>query len=233
MTQVMQAFFMRLGKILPILLSLAFVFALHLLVCGPISSPTEAKRHKLSFSLMQKPEELQKKEPLSDKPTLDIAPEKSANLQKPHLEVDLRKMQMPSPQISLAGRGKYEVFGGVNAEDASDALLHSIQDGGEKRYSMQIFGLASLDKIPKRLNSVKIDYPKNLLKRGIQGTVVLLVVIDERGFLSVEKVEKSGHEEFTESAINAAQKLRYEPPTIDGKLVKARFTLPIPFRILK
>ena len=223
---------MCLKGMLPLFLSLIFVFLLHLLLNASTVAKPEQKQ-RISFSLAQKPKALQKKQTPPDKLLCDIAVEKTAALKTPVLDINLQKMQMQPMQISLAGSGKYAVFGEFNAPANSDALLDSMQKGDAKRYSMQIFELASLDKIPKRLNSVKINYPKNLLKRGIQGTVVLVVVIDENGFLSVEKVEKSDYAEFDEQAIYAAQKLRYEPPTINGKPVRARFTLPIPFRILK
>lgn len=227
-----QKLFMCLKGMLPLFLSLIFVFLLHLLLNASTVAKPEQKQ-RISFSLAQKPKALQKKQTPPDNLLCDIAAEKTAALKTPALDINLQKMQMQPVQISLAGSGNYAVFGEINAPANSGALLDSMQKGDAKRYSMQIFELASLDKIPKRLNSVKINYPKNLLKRGIQGTVVLVVVIDENGFLSVEKVEKSDYAEFAEQAIYAAQKLRYEPPTINGKPVKARFTLPIPFRILK
>lgn len=227
-----QKLFMRLKRMLPLFLSLIFVLLLHLLLnASPVAKPEQKQR--ISFSIAQKPKALQRKQTPPDKLLCDIAAEKTASFKTPPLEVNLQKMQMQPAQISLASSGKYAVFGEFNAADNSDALRLSMQKGDAKRYSMQIFELASLDKIPKRLNSVKINYPKNLLKRGIQGTVVLVVVIDENGLLSVEKVEKSDYAEFAEQAIYAAQKLRYDPPTINGKPVRARFTLPIPFRILK
>ena len=227
-----QKLFMCLKGMLPLFLSLIFVFLLHLLLnVGTAAKPEQ--RQRISFSLAQKPKILQKKQTPPDNLLCDIAAEKTAALKTPALDINLQKMQMQPAQISLASSGRYAAFGEFNASANSDALRASMQRCDAQRYSMQIFELASLDKIPKRLNSVKINYPKNLLKRGIQGTVVLVVVIDENGFLSVEKVEKSDYAEFSEQAVDAAQKLRYEPPTINGKPVRARFTLPIPFRILK
>lgn len=95
------------------------------------------------------------------------------------------------------------------------------------------FELASLDKIPRRLNNVAIKYPPDLLRRGIEGEVRLSVIIDESGNLSVESVESSTDKAFEANAVAAASKLKYEPPTKNGRPVRAKFVLPIPFKIIQ
>ena len=95
------------------------------------------------------------------------------------------------------------------------------------------FELSGLDKIPRRLNNVKIKYPADMLRRGIEGEVRLNVIIDEQGNLEVESVASSTDKKFETSAIASASKFKYEIPLRDGKPVRARFVLPIPFKILK
>ena len=95
------------------------------------------------------------------------------------------------------------------------------------------FELSGLDKIPRRLNNVKIKYPADMLRRGIEGEVRLNVIIDEQGNLEVESVASSTDKKFETSAIASASKFKYEIPLRDGKPVRAKFVLPIPFKILK
>ena len=100
-------------------------------------------------------------------------------------------------------------------------------------FDIEVFDLNMLDSIPKRLDKTKIHYPRQMFKHNVEGEVKLLVVIDESGALSVEKVLSSTNDFFKDCALAAAEKFVYETPTRAGKPVKARFVLPIPFRINK
>ena len=101
----------------------------------------------------------------------------------------------------------------------------------ESNFSAEIFSVDMLDKIPRRLNSVMPAYPRQMLRRGVEGEVSLSVVIDQTGALSVEGVVSATNDFFRDSAVEAARKFVYEPPTRNGKPVRARFVLPIPFKI--
>ena len=72
-----------------------------------------------------------------------------------------------------------------------------------------------------------------MLRRGVEGEVRLNVIIDEQGNIEVESVVSSTNSRFEESAIASASKLKYEIPLRGGKPVRAKFVLPIPFKILK
>lgn len=98
---------------------------------------------------------------------------------------------------------------------------------------VEFFDIDMLDKVPKRLDNVRVEYPRQMLKRGVEGEVDLLVVIDTSGSIVVEKVIKATNKFFRDSAVEAASRFVYEPPTKNGKIVKARFVLPIPFRIVR
>ncbi|MBQ6534505.1 MAG: energy transducer TonB [Opitutales bacterium] len=99
--------------------------------------------------------------------------------------------------------------------------------------TIAVFELSELDKIPRRLSGAPAKYPPMLLKRGVEGEVRLNVIIDETGAVEVHSVESSTDPRFEASALAAAEKLKYEVPTRAGKPVRARFTLPMPFRINK
>lgn len=95
------------------------------------------------------------------------------------------------------------------------------------------FELSELDRIPRRIFAARAKYPPELLKRGIEGEVRLSVLILEDGSVEVEGVERSTDSRFEACAIEAASALRFESPTKNGKAARARFILPVPFRILK
>lgn len=85
---------------------------------------------------------------------------------------------------------------------------------------------------PKLLESAKIKYPQKLKDQGREGLVELLVEIDARGRVEVAGVKSSTHPLFTKAAVEAVSRFRYEPPAELGEGVRARFILPVPFKIL-
>jgi bla regulator protein blaR1 len=74
------------------------------------------------------------------------------------------------------------------------------------------------------------SYPADAKIKGIQGTVVVEVLIDEQG--GVTKVEAvSGPEELRPTAETYAGTWTFEPCLVNGRPVKARFPLVMPFKL--
>ena len=146
--------------------------------------------------------------PFSDNPPSEI--------REPAL--DFSSVGVKLPDLSSRGELGFDLFGGV---------VPGLPDGGK----FEAFELSSLDKIPRRLNSAHVKYPSDLLRRGVEGEVLLNVVIDEDGSLEVVSVADFTNAAFVDSAVSAASKLNYEPPTKNGERVRAKFVLPIPFKI--
>lgn len=86
--------------------------------------------------------------------------------------------------------------------------------------------------LPKLLESAKIKYPQKLKDQGREGLVELLVEIDARGRVEIAGVKSSTHPLFTKAAVEAVSRFRYEPPSELGEDGRARFILPVPFKIL-
>ena len=70
------------------------------------------------------------------------------------------------------------------------------------------------------------------MRRGLEGEVKLLVLIDEKGKVRVLDVVSSTHPEFVEPSRRAAEDSIYEPPKRNGETVKVQFYLPIRFSLL-
>ena len=58
---------------------------------------------------------------------------------------------------------------------------------------------------------------------------MLLVMIDEQGRVSVEKVIDSTHAGFERAAIEFAEASKFESPRKNGEIVKAQFKMPVKF----
>ena len=79
-------------------------------------------------------------------------------------------------------------------------------------------------------NVVRATYPSKALEDGIEGQVVLRVLVSESG--DVENVDVvSGDKGLTEAAVDAVKKWTFEPYLVDGKPAKVRTTLPIDFKL--
>lgn len=76
------------------------------------------------------------------------------------------------------------------------------------------------------------EYPAYAKQRGVQGTVVVEIEVDEEG-RPVKGVVRKGPRELMLSALGYALEWRFEPATWNGKAVKARFHLTMPFKLLR
>jgi len=123
-----------------------------------------------------------------------------------------------------------ELFGGLSGQAGFESSLSA---GGFGDEGIEIFNIDVLDKIPRRKNDVRINYPESMLSKGIEGVVKLLVVIDVDGSVSIDSTEFATNQIFEEAAKKAIENLKYETPTKGGKAVRAKFILPIPFKIVK
>ena len=73
-------------------------------------------------------------------------------------------------------------------------------------------------------------YPAEAKIAHIQGTVVVSITIDKRGL--PEKVEAlEGPEELRATAVAYSKEWRFKPARLNGKAMKARFQLIMPFKL--
>ena len=89
-----------------------------------------------------------------------------------------------------------------------------------------------LPPVPLNPNS-PVDYPPALAAQGIEGTVLLRLVVDSSGTLvadSTRVAESSGYPALDSAALQAAPSLRYAPAERDGAKVAMAFLQPIYFR---
>jgi protein TonB len=84
---------------------------------------------------------------------------------------------------------------------------------------------------PEPLSSnAQPDYPEEARRRGLEGQVMLRVVVGDDG--RVGKIEVlRGEEPFVSEALRAVRSWRYRPATLDGSAVAAYRVVRIPFRL--
>lgn len=89
--------------------------------------------------------------------------------------------------------------------------------------------LSEIDQMPKIIKSDPPMYPFLLKREGIQGRVVLNVIIDETGKVEKIGIDSMTHAGFAESAIAAAKGYVFSPGYYQGRPVKVGVQLPISF----
>ncbi len=88
-----------------------------------------------------------------------------------------------------------------------------------------------VEKMPTPIKQVPPKYPESVKKLGIEGTVVLTAVIDEKGNVIKVEVKKSVFPTLDQAAINALKQWKFEPAQNNGKPVSVWVTQPFVFNL--
>jgi TonB family protein len=85
--------------------------------------------------------------------------------------------------------------------------------------------------LPTVVKQVQPKYTTDALKDGIQGTVVLAVVVKDDGSIGDVSVEESLDQELDQQAIEAMRQWEFKPGTKDGKPVAVRVRTQLRFTL--
>ncbi len=77
----------------------------------------------------------------------------------------------------------------------------------------------------------ELQYPKMAEEAGIEGKVLLQVVVDENGMPEVVQVKRSAHRTLDSAAVRAVRSVEFEPGKKNGTPTDAKMVLPVLFRI--
>ncbi|MDO9513225.1 MAG: energy transducer TonB [Elusimicrobiota bacterium] len=81
--------------------------------------------------------------------------------------------------------------------------------------SMVTYDLSEVDCFPELKKYIKPDYPDVASSKGIEGVVVLKILIDREGKVAMVKVQDNGgFYEFGRSASRTVKRWRFEPAKI-------------------
>jgi protein TonB len=112
------------------------------------------------------------------------------------------------------------------------AVKLSTADGAAgMRNSDDIFSMAELDQVPRVMFQPAPQYPPELKKKKIQGTVYVLFIVDQEGRVRDPKIQKTDNTAFDVPAMNAVKKWRFEPGKVGGKAVQFRMRVPLTFAL--
>lgn len=107
---------------------------------------------------------------------------------------------------------------------SNPATSPSAGAGWLDNFEYQAAGVQDLDRVPTPLNIVEPTYPREWMKQGIVGDVVVDFYIDETGRTRFPVAVPGANEQLTGIALAAVQQWQFIPPKSKGRpvLVRAR-----------
>jgi len=89
-----------------------------------------------------------------------------------------------------------------------------------------------VDVHPTALNPVEPEYPAKGVAQGVEGKVVLLLLIDQAGVVKEATVVEANPEGvFEESALSAFREARFAPAQKNGRTVKSRVLIRVSYEL--
>jgi TonB family protein len=107
--------------------------------------------------------------------------------------------------------------------DAGSAIQHSAQEDDVVRVGGDV-------KPPRKIKHVSPVYPPEAREAGIQGVVILEIVIGPDGLVKKAEVVKSVPE-LDAAAVEAVLQWEFEPTHVNGKAVSVRMTITVNFTL--
>ena len=138
----------------------------------------------------------------------------------PQLENEVQQFTLDQMDLDLSA-GTGGVFGHFSA--AAEA--------GENLSDLSVFDVSDLDRKPMLVASVDPKYPQALKKSKVEGSVVLVFVVNEQGRVENPRVIRGIGGGCDEEALKAVQSARFTPGMQRGRPVRVQYSLPIVFRL--
>lgn len=123
--------------------------------------------------------------------------------------------------VALASLFSFSPFGSAAAEKLSPPSRLELDDSPSRNG----------DRKPQIRVRIAPEYPPELKRLRFQGSVVMLVELDERGEVARAVATASSHADFTTAAEAAVRKWKFDPALLDGRPVPSRFEFPIAFHL--
>ena len=174
---------------------------------------------ELEFSVIEKVVEKFKVSPTAKKPVIAI------NRPKNEKNKTGRKVYGLSRKSIESTQGVEVKKGNTLAKNPDNEKL-KIDDVDSLPIPAQEFLITAM---PKILEEIRPDYPIDAKKEGVQGSVILEILIDAKGTVRSAKVVKSLDPRLDQAAINAIQKFKFRPAMMEDSAVAVKIKYAINF----
>lgn len=159
--------------------------------------------------------------------TLEIVEEEPP---PPEEEEPLPELEEEPPQLSL-DQLDIALNPGTGGSLAGDFAMPSIGSSAADLGTEDFVDFSELDQVPRPLPGSTIHFPSRLKKKKANGTIILLIQIDEDGRVLDATVDSSDVPQFDDVVVSAVKGWKFSPPTQRGQPVRAQARLPLPIRI--
>ena len=128
------------------------------------------------------------------------------------------------------GGGEFGGAGGPGLASGGRIGGTGSADGGGSSLD-DMLTAAELDQRPRPIFQATPQYPIELRKQKIEGTVNVVFYVDKDGKVSNPQVETSTHPAFERPALEAVRQWRFDPGTRKGEKVSFKMRIPISFHV--
>lgn len=135
----------------------------------------------------------------------------------------------PKPQMPVAAESEAE----VERETIDQTTGIDLEKTPPPIETDEVYEIWVVEEQPKLLMEyyVQPEYPEIARKGGIEGEVLLELIIDTSGYVIDVKVYQSLFPPLDEAAVKVAPKWRYKPARQGGRPVKVRILQPVRFQL--
>lgn len=111
------------------------------------------------------------------------------------------------------------------------ARLTSLETATAQADMDAIFSAADLDQMPRPIFQPPPEYPPELRKKRVEGTVYVVFVVDKNGRVTNPVVQSSTTPALEGAALQAVKRWRFEPGRRRGQMVQFKMRVPISFSV--
>lgn len=94
----------------------------------------------------------------------------------------------------------------------------------------QVYEFIAVDEKPAIITDAQPDYPQSAIDAGIEGTVVVKVIVDKNGNVASAEIFRS-IPRLDNAALQAARRKVFSPGIVDGSPVSVEMNIPIDFNL--
>lgn len=96
---------------------------------------------------------------------------------------------------------------------------------------IKVFNINDLDQSPTPKFRARAQYPFEMKRTGVEGQVLVELIVDTTGKARNAFAVSSTHREFEESAVRAIMKWKFRPGRKGGRAVNSRIRVPVVFKL--
>lgn len=202
----------RYGGALSVGLIIAFLIMLMLPISQMISEGLKSKEKKADVTVIPPPELIETPPPPEEIEEEDKIDELEQEREPPTLE-----------QLELSMNAD------VSGISGGDFTMPAYDLGGD--LNDLIYELSQLTVAPRPINQAMPQYPPELQRNKIEGTVRVTFIVRKDGSVTDPRILNSSNPAFEEPTLRAVRRWRFEPGEKDGEKVSCRVNINIPFNI--